>query len=109
MDSVTATVFDDSDREKAMGYRLVGGERRETQGEFIVRVAGIMRVYFLIIIRATVDAPLGRVWQTPRYWSYFARMVGGAVSVEEVRSAVAPEVLYGAFLSVVVLSYFSVH
>ena len=95
MDAVTATLFDDSGREKAMEYRLTEGGGREPQGEYIVGVAGIMRVYFLIMVHATVNAPLGRVWETPRYWVYFARMMGGAVGVE-IESAVASEVLYGA-------------
>lgn len=104
----TPTEFNESTRAKAMGYRLLDGGTREAQSEYIVRVAGIMRVYFLILMRATLDGPLERVWQTQRYWAYFARMVGGAVDVAEVGSAVAPEVLYGAFLVISVFPFPSV-
>jgi nucleoporin GLE1 len=106
--------FTQATRDKAMGYRLMDGGARETQGEYIVRVAGIMRVYFLVLVRATVDAPLERMWQTPRYWAYFARMMGGAVDIAEVGSAVAPEVLYGAcfgfqFTYVLLFSFLVAH
>lgn len=93
--ATTPVEFTPATREKAMGYRLVDGGVRETQSEYIARVAGIMRVYFHILIRATALQPLDRMWQTPRYWAYFARMIGGAVN--EVGNAVVPEVLYGMF------------
>lgn len=89
---VDSTPFDTSSLEKAHGYRVVDGQR-EAQSNYVTRVAGLMRVYFLVLI-GEVDAPLAKMWQTPRYWAYFARMLGGNVALE---SAVAPEVLFGVF------------
>jgi nucleoporin GLE1 len=90
-----------------MGYRDVPAhvdedngkqipEQRESQAEYITRVSGIMRVYFLILIgEGGVDRPMNaKVWQTGRYWSYFARMLGGCVG-GGLESAVAAEILYG--------------
>jgi hypothetical protein len=55
-----------------------------------------MRVYFLILIgEGGVDRPMNaKVWQTGRYWGYFARMLGGCVG-GGLESAVAAEILYG--------------
>jgi nucleoporin GLE1 len=98
--------FEEVSARKAMGYRDVPShkddegkkveEQREPQGEYILRVAGIMRVYFLVLLGAggVPDRPMqGRMWQTGRFWGYFARMLGGYVG--GMGSAVAAEILYG--------------
>jgi nucleoporin GLE1 len=94
--------FDEVSLRKAMGYRDVPAhvdensgkqipEQRESQADYITRVSGIMRVYFLILIGAGgVDRPR----QTGRYWGYFARMLGGCVG-GGLETAVAAEILYG--------------
>src|SRR6202020_2730949 len=89
-----------------MGYRDVPAhvdedngkqiaEQRETQADYITRVSGIMRVYFLILVGpGGVDRPMtAKVWQSGRYWGYFARMLGGCVG-SGLQSAVAAEILY---------------
>jgi nucleoporin GLE1 len=99
--------FDEVSLRKAMGYRDVPAhldedsgkqvpEQRESQAEYITRVSGIMRVYFLVLIgEGGVDRPMNsKVWQTGRYWGYFARMLGGCVG-SGLESAVAAELLYG--------------
>lgn len=91
-----ATPFDEAALRKAMGYRD-SADGWETQGDYVQRVAGIMRVYFLVLMGdGGVGKPLGRAWQTPRYWGYFARMLGGGVGGGNagVESAVAAEVLF---------------
>ncbi|KIM76818.1 hypothetical protein PILCRDRAFT_826026 [Piloderma croceum F 1598] len=100
--------FDEVSLRKAMGYRDVPAHvdedngkqipgQRESQAEYITRVSGIMRVYFFILIgEGGVDRPMNaKVWQTGRYWGYFARMLGGCVG-GGLESAVAAEILYVA-------------
>ena len=103
--------FDEVSLRKVMGYRDVPAhvddddngkqvpEQRETQSDYITRVSGIMRVFFLVLIGAGgVDKPMDtKVWQTGRYWAYFARMLGGSVG-SGLASAVAAEILYGQFI-----------
>lgn len=89
--------LDEDGLRKVMGYRD-SESGREAQGEYVQRVAGVMRVYFLVLMGpGGVDRPLGKAWQTQRYWVYFARMLGGAVGGggSGVESAVAAEILFG--------------
>ncbi|KIJ16218.1 hypothetical protein PAXINDRAFT_168747 [Paxillus involutus ATCC 200175] len=67
------TSWDTSERTKAMGYRTSDG-KQESLGEYVMRVSGIMRVYFLILA-APVSTPLDKMFQLPRFWTYFARMM----------------------------------
>lgn len=78
---------DQAKRRKAMGY---AGEE-ETGAEYAARVAGIMRVYFEIVVRPH-PKPLPPIFGTSRYWSYFARMIK---EPRMLMSSVAPELLYG--------------
>ncbi|KZP13350.1 hypothetical protein FIBSPDRAFT_797908 [Athelia psychrophila] len=92
------TPFDENGLRKVMGYRD-SENGREARGEYVQRVAGVMRVYFLVLMGpGGVDRPLGKPWQTQRYWVYFARMLGGAVGggSSGVESAVAAEILFAA-------------
>lgn len=94
---IDSTPFDETSLRKVMGYRD-SEDGKETQSDYVTRVAGIMRVYFLVLMGVGgLDKPLGKMWQTPRYWSYFARMLGGGVRGGNtgIESAVAAEVLYG--------------
>ena len=102
------------ERRKAMGYRRTGGGEDgegewESTGEYSTRIAGIMRVYFLILgMSASAPAPaltagagqvqVGRapkLFQLPHFWTYFSRMLGDERLLE---TAVAAQVLHGASL-----------
>ncbi|KAL4063803.1 GLE1-like protein-domain-containing protein [Scleroderma yunnanense] len=102
----------EGERRKAMGYRRTGGGEDggndegewEGTGEYATRVAGIMRVYFLVLGMSAAPAPglatgtsqVGRaqkLFQLPHFWSYFARMLGDERLLE---TAVAAQVLYAA-------------
>ncbi|KAH7915537.1 GLE1-like protein-domain-containing protein [Hygrophoropsis aurantiaca] len=85
------TAWNDIERTKAMGYRISDG-KKESLSEYVMRVSGIMRVYFLILV-APVQQPLDKMFQLPRLWSYFARMLG---DVRLLETAVAAEVLHAA-------------
>lgn len=85
------TAWDELERTKAMGYRT-NDNQRETLSDHVMRVSGMMRVYFLILA-APVPQPLDRMFQLPRFWTYFARMIGDERLLE---TAVAAQVLYAA-------------
>ena len=84
---------DEDERLKVMGYRKGNGEGLESSSEYISRVAGMMRVYFCIL-KAPVSSPLDRMFQLPRYWTWFARMLSERGLLE---TAVAPQLLYGSY------------
>ncbi|KAG1726623.1 GLE1-like protein-domain-containing protein [Suillus paluster] len=85
------TAWKGEERTKAMGYRTNEGQR-ENLSEHVMRVSGMMRVYFLILA-APVPQPLEKMFQLPRFWTYFARMIGDERLLE---TAVAAEVLHSA-------------
>ncbi|KAG1786952.1 GLE1-like protein-domain-containing protein [Suillus plorans] len=85
------TAWNELERIKAMGYRTNDGQR-ETLSDHIMRVSGMMRVYFLILA-APVPQPLDKMFQLPRFWTYFARMIGDERLLE---TAVAAQVLHAA-------------
>lgn len=81
---------------KAMGYRKNGGEDSdsfESEAEFTSRVAGIMRIYFSILKIAPRQA-LKPMFQSPRYWTWFARLLGERSLLE---SPVAAQVMYSKY------------
>ncbi|KAI6112286.1 GLE1-like protein-domain-containing protein [Pisolithus croceorrhizus] len=106
---VDGQVWTDNEKRKAMGYRRTGGEDGseegvwESSGEYGTRIAGIMRVYFLVLgLSASVSpalpsaGPVGRVqriFQLPRFWVYFSRMLGDE---RLLRTAVAAQILHAA-------------
>jgi nucleoporin GLE1 len=90
---------DEDERLKVMGYRKGNGEGLESTSEYISRVAGVMRVYFSIL-KAPVTSPLHRSFQMPRYWTWFARIMGEQGLLE---TAVAPQIIYGSSLSLNVM------
>jgi nucleoporin GLE1 len=68
---------DKEERLKVMGYRKgASGEETETTSEYCTRIAGIMRIYFYILKIRPPRGPLWPVFQTPRCWVWFARIVG---------------------------------
>ncbi|KAH0828713.1 GLE1-like protein-domain-containing protein [Lanmaoa asiatica] len=78
-------------RRKAMGYRVSNGEQ-ESMGEYVTRISGMMRVYFLVTA-APVAKPLDNMFRLPRYWTYFARMMNDERLLS---TAVAAQLLYAA-------------
>ncbi|KAG5645369.1 hypothetical protein DXG03_006322 [Asterophora parasitica] len=65
-------------RRKAMGYRKASngnGDELETASEYSARVSGIMRVYFHILKFAPQQKPLHVLFQLPRYWTWFTRIL----------------------------------
>lgn len=98
------TAWDELERTKAMGYRT-NDDQRETLSEHVMRVSGMMRVYFLILA-APVPQPLEKMFQLPRFWTYFARMIGDERLLE---TAVAAQVLHGAFFCFAIWCFSSSH
>ncbi|KAI6038509.1 GLE1-like protein-domain-containing protein [Pisolithus marmoratus] len=106
---VDGRAFNDSERRKAMGYRRTGGEDGseegiwEGSGEYGTRVSGIMRVYFLVLGMSASVAPTlpaagpggraQRIFQLPRFWVYFSRMLGDE---RLLGAAVAAQILHAA-------------
>jgi hypothetical protein len=110
-------------RRKLMGYRDVpthidekmGGrvpEQHEPETEYVLRVAGIMCVYFLVLVRGVSSASSSsfgggqeeialknRQWHPSLIWTYLAQIVNGSVGDGKggLGSAVAAEVIYSAF------------
>ena len=84
------TAWADATRMKAMGYRVSNSEQ-ETMGEYVTRISGMMRVYFLVLA-APVAKPLDNMFRLPRYWTYFARMMNDERLLS---TAVAAQLLYG--------------
>ena len=89
---------DEDERLKAMGYRKSGGEDAaglESTGEYVARVSGMMRVYFAMLRAPGMggDGAVGRMFWMPRYWIWFARMMGERGLLE---TAAAPQIIYGA-------------
>lgn len=85
------TAWNELERTKAMGYRTYD-KHRESLSDHVMRVSGMMRVYFLILA-APVPQPLDKMFQLPRFWTYFARMIGDERLLE---TAVAAQVLHAA-------------
>lgn len=80
------------ERFKVMGFRKSEeNDSLETEAEFSSRAAGIMRVYFLILQFNPPHGPLGFMFQTTRYWSWFARLLGQRNLLQ---SPVAAELIY---------------
>jgi nucleoporin GLE1 len=83
----------DDAKAKVHGYRKNGEGGMETTGEYISRMAGMMRVYFSIL-KAPVGEPLDRMFQMPRLWTWFARIMRQRGLLE---TAVAAQIIYGSF------------
>ncbi|KAI6008622.1 GLE1-like protein-domain-containing protein [Pisolithus marmoratus] len=106
---VDGQTFNDNERRKAMGYRRTGGDDGsgegvwESSGEYGTRVSGIMRVYFLVLGMSASVAPTlpaagpggraQRIFQLPRLWVYFSRMLGDERLLD---AAVAAQILHAA-------------
>lgn len=89
---VGSVQWEEAARTKAMGYRVSSGEQEST-GDYVTRISGMMRVYFLVMA-APVAKPLDNMFRLPRYWTYFARMMNDERLLS---TAVAAQLLYGMY------------
>lgn len=69
---VDGTAFTPQTQRKAHGFR--DSDDLESIGDYTSRVTGILRVYFMVLV-LPVNQPLDPLFRTPRYWSYFSRML----------------------------------
>ncbi|TFK66010.1 hypothetical protein BDN72DRAFT_800509 [Pluteus cervinus] len=84
---------DEAEMKKVMGFRKsANGDDVETRADFATRVAGIMRVYFHIL-KIQPKQPLSPMWQTTRYWMWFARVLGEPRMLPTIAGA---EIMYTA-------------
>ena len=70
----------------------------EAEADLIPRVTGIMRVYFSILRIVPTKGPLQTQYQLPRYWIWFARMLGERALLEKTITAQLMYSLYLCFL-----------
>ncbi|KAK0437767.1 GLE1-like protein-domain-containing protein [Desarmillaria tabescens] len=66
---------------KAMGYRQQTADNGdlvwETEEMYILRLNGVMRVYFGVLAIQPQKGPLnGPMWRTPMFWVWIARLLG---------------------------------
>ncbi|KIP11299.1 hypothetical protein PHLGIDRAFT_99899 [Phlebiopsis gigantea 11061_1 CR5-6] len=84
------TPFDAAAQRKAMGYR--DRQNKEGIAEYKMRVAGMMRVYFHVLV-APVAQPLDSRFRSHRVWTYFVWMLSDE---RLLASALSAELLYVA-------------
>nr|GAT49335.1 predicted protein [Mycena chlorophos] len=87
---------DETARAKALGYRRSVEDRvaREPLAEYMQRIAGCMRVYFAVLrIPPNAARPINSMFQMPRVWVWFARLLGNERLLE---SPVAAQLIYTA-------------
>ncbi|KDR78601.1 hypothetical protein GALMADRAFT_63700, partial [Galerina marginata CBS 339.88] len=79
---------------KVSGWRKSTiGQGHETPEEYANRVSAIMRVYFSILKIRPGQKALDPMFQLPRFWTWFARMVGGTKLLHK---AISPQLIYTA-------------
>jgi len=80
------------DFRKACGFRKSeSGTGLESQLEYSNRVSAIMRVYFHVLKIRPMQKPLDSMFQLPRYWTWFARVVADPKLLQD---PVAPQLIY---------------
>ena len=72
-------------------HAKASGLREETSADRTARVAGIMRVYFSLLLLPP-SAPLSREFHMPRLWTFVARLIGQPALLQ---SPLATELLSG--------------
>ncbi|TFK36301.1 GLE1-like protein-domain-containing protein [Crucibulum laeve] len=83
---------DEQERNKIMGYRKSAtSDNLETPIEYSMRVSGIMRLYFHILMIPPLERPAYKMFQLPRFWVWFARLMGEKGLLETVA---APQLIY---------------
>lgn len=88
---------DDAQRIKMMGYRrsVEQNVAREPMVEYMNRVAGDMRLYFHILKIPPQTRPMHPMFQLPRCWTWFARIMADYPLLE---TPVAAQLIYSAYL-----------
>ena len=87
---------------KVCGFKKSdSGEGIESSLEYSNRVSSIMRVYFNIL-KIRPRQPLDPMFQLPRYWTWFARMVGDPKLLGE---PIAPQLIYSEHFHVGLFLY----
>ncbi|KAJ7160083.1 GLE1-like protein-domain-containing protein [Mycena filopes] len=86
----------DAERSKVMGYRRSVQLAEEKSGvedtvEYMNRVAGCMRLYFHILKIPPPSRPMHPMFQLPRCWTWFARILGNYPLLE---TPVAAQLIY---------------
>lgn len=76
--------------------KLAGFREDEALPEYISRVAGLMRVYFRILITPT-NQPTNSFFRPTMYWTYFARLMRNRSLLES--GPVGPELLASKYNS----------
>ncbi|KAJ7451697.1 GLE1-like protein-domain-containing protein [Mycena latifolia] len=86
---------DDAVRHKAMGYRrsVQQDGALEPIVEYMTRIAGDMRLYFHLLKIPPQTRPMHPMFQLPRCWMWFARIMGDHALLE---SPVAAQLIYTA-------------
>ena len=83
---------DQAEYSKTVGYRKSArGDGLETTEEYSNRVSGIMRVYFHILKIRPAQKPLDHMFQPPRYWTWFARILNDRKLLAQ---PIAPQLIY---------------
>ncbi|KIK57362.1 hypothetical protein GYMLUDRAFT_229237 [Collybiopsis luxurians FD-317 M1] len=67
---------DDAEVRKMQGFRSSEDGVMETQTEYTDRVRGVIRLYFSVLKIVPMKAPLKKMFQLPRYWTWMARLLG---------------------------------
>jgi nucleoporin GLE1 len=89
--SVPSKDVDGAEFDKAAYAKARGNREDESLVDYSTRIGAIIRVYFAIL-HAQVGQPLARMFQRPRFWAYFSRMVS---QPRLLASPVAAEILSG--------------
>ena len=81
---VDGTAFTPQTQRKAHGCR--DSDELESMGAYTSRVTGILRVYFTVLV-LPANQPLNPLFRTPRYWTYFSRMLNDPQLLENPTAA----------------------
>ena len=81
---VDGTAFTPQTQRKAHGFR--DSDELESIGDYTSRVTGILRVYFTVLV-LPANQPLNPLFRTPRYWTYFSRMLNDPQLLENPTAA----------------------
>jgi nucleoporin GLE1 len=84
--------MDVKSKKKAMGVK-----DGESAGDYVTRVAGLMRLYFEVMkISIEAPTPLESEWRFPRAWTWLTRLIGRPGMLG---STAAPLCIFGESLS----------
>ncbi|KAJ3801006.1 GLE1-like protein-domain-containing protein [Lentinula aff. detonsa] len=67
---------DNGEARHVQGFRQGEDGTLETQAQYSDRVKGVIRLYFSVLKITPSKAPLEKMFQLPRYWTWVARLLG---------------------------------